>query len=72
MLRRVLPLKRFGNWRAKLKHEEPASAGKLLYRRGGALTHMTSHMTKETVPAPANRVETPGCARRLHHRARVI
>ncbi len=40
-----LPLKRFGNWRAKLKHEEPASAGKLLYRRGGALSHMTSHMT---------------------------
>jgi hypothetical protein len=32
-----LPLKRFGNWRAKLKHEEPASAGKLLYRRGGGL-----------------------------------
>ena len=28
-------MKRFGNWRAKLKHEEPASAGKLLYRRGG-------------------------------------
>ena len=32
-----LPLKRFGNWRAKLKHEEPTSAGKLLYRRGGGL-----------------------------------
>ncbi len=32
-----LPLKRFGNWRAKLKYEEPASAGKLLYRRGGGL-----------------------------------
>ena len=36
-----LPLKRFGNWRAKLKHEEPASMGKLLYRRGGGLSHMT-------------------------------
>ena len=32
-----LPLKRFGNWRAKLKHEEPTPAGKLLYRRGGGL-----------------------------------
>jgi hypothetical protein len=29
------PPKRFGNWRAKLKHEESASASKLLYRRGG-------------------------------------
>ncbi len=47
-----LPLKRFGNWRAKLKHQEPASAGKLLYRRGGGL----SHMTKETAPAPASYV----------------
>ncbi len=36
-----LPLKRFGNWRAKLKGEEPASAGKLLYRRGGELKHMS-------------------------------
>ncbi len=49
-----LPLKRFGNWRAKLKHEEPTSAGKLLYRRGGGLRHMSRHMsTKETVLAPA-------------------
>ncbi len=49
-----LPLKRFGNWRAKLKHEEPASAGKLLYRRGGGLRHMSRQMsTKETASAPA-------------------
>ncbi len=41
-----LPLKRFGNWRAKLKHEEPASAGKLLYRRGGGLKHMSKHMLR--------------------------
>ena len=47
-----LPLKRFGNWCATLKHEEPASAGKLLYRRGGTLSHMASHMTKGAVPAP--------------------
>ncbi len=51
--RHGLPLKRFGNWRAKLKHEEPTSAGKLLYRHGGGLSHMTSHMTKGAVPAPA-------------------
>ncbi len=41
-----LPLKRFGNWRATLKHEEPASAGKLLYRRGGGL--------KENPSAPSS------------------
>ena len=44
-----LPLKRFGNWRAKLRHEEPALAGKLLYRRGGGLSHMTVH-TKNPKP----------------------
>lgn len=47
-----LPLKRFGNWRAKLKHEEPASAGKLLYRRAGGLKHMSKHMLKENPSAP--------------------
>jgi transposase-like protein len=49
-----LPLKRFGNWRATLKHEEPASAGKLLYRRGGGLKHMSKHMLKETPSAPSS------------------
>ena len=49
-----LPLKRFGNWRAKLKHEEPASAGKLLYRRGGGLKHMSKHMRKENPSAPSS------------------
>jgi len=42
-----LPLKRFGNWRAKLRHEEPASAGKLLWRRGGGPEHMSKHMPNE-------------------------
>ena len=42
-----LPLKRFGNWRAKLRHEEPASAGKLLWRRGGGLKHLSKHMPKD-------------------------
>ncbi len=44
-----LPLKRFGNWRAKLRHEEPASAGKLLYRRRGGLRHMSRHMSYKEI-----------------------
>ena len=48
-----LPLKRFGNWRATLRHEEPASAGKLLYRRGGGLKHMSKHMLKEIPSGPS-------------------
>ena len=39
-----LPLKRFGNWRAKLRGEVPLLAGKLLYRRGGASERMLKHM----------------------------
>ncbi len=69
-----LPLKRFGNWRAKLKHEEPASAGKLLYRRGGGLRHMSRHMsTKETASAPATYIPsasaTPPNGRRQFSKA---
>ncbi len=65
-----LPLKRFGNWRAKLKHEEPASSGKRLYRRGGGLRHMSSHMTKELVPPPSGYIPSarsapPGARRRF-------
>ena len=48
-----LPLKRFGNWRAKFRHEDPALTGKLLYRRGGKPSHMINHMTKEIPPAPS-------------------
>jgi hypothetical protein len=48
-----LPLKRFGNWRAKLKHEEPAAMGKLLYRRGGGLKHMSKHMLRKNPSAPS-------------------
>jgi transposase-like protein len=40
-----LPLKRFGNWRAKFKDEAAAARKGLLYRRGGGLSHMSSHMT---------------------------
>ena len=65
-----LPLKRFGNWRAKLKHEEPVSAGKLLYRRGGGLRHMSRHMSKEIPSArssyiPSGRSAPSGARRRF-------
>ena len=33
-----IPLKAFGNWRAKFKSRAPATVAKLLYRRGG-LSH---------------------------------
>ena len=42
-----LPLKRFGNWRAKLKHEDDVPRQKLLWRRGGGLKQMSEHMLKE-------------------------
>ena len=59
-----LPLKRFGNWRAKLRHEEPASAGKLLYRRGGALKHMSKHMPEESPPTPSGYIPSGRSVRR--------
>ncbi len=60
-----LPLKRFGNWRAKFRHEDPAPTGKLLYRRGGKPSHMINHMTKEIKPGvatyiPSARSTQPG------------
>jgi hypothetical protein len=35
-----LPPKRFGNWRAVLRHEVPVAARRLLYRRGKGLSHV--------------------------------
>lgn len=55
-----LPLKRFGNWRAKFK-QEPEILQKLLYRRGGRLGHMTkwaSHMTNEVGPPKPDPAKT--------------
>ena len=40
-----LPLKAFGNWRAKFKAEPQPLARKVLYRRGG-LSHALSHGSK--------------------------
>ena len=49
-----LPLKRFGNWRAKFRHEDDVPRRKLLWRRGGGLRHMSRHTSnKETELAPA-------------------
>ncbi len=48
-----LPLKRFGNWRAKFKHEDDVPHRKLLWRRGGGLKHMSEHMLKENPSAPS-------------------
>ena len=47
-----LPLKRFGNWRAMFKSESAVVQANLLYRRGGSLGHMASHMSdREISPA---------------------
>ncbi len=51
-----LPLKRFGNLRAKLKHEAPATAGKLLWRRGGPLRHMSEHRRKEVLSVASSSI----------------
>ena len=59
-----LPLKRFGNWRAKLRHEEPASARKLLYRRGGGLEHVLKPMRKEIPPATSGYIPSGRSVRR--------
>jgi Transposase len=54
-----IPLKAFGNWRAKFKAEPQPVARKLLYRRGGlshalshSLSHPLSHMTYPSSPLP--------------------
>ena len=43
-----IPLKAFGNWRARLKAEPQPVAPKLLYRRGG-LSHTLSHSPSHTL-----------------------
>ncbi len=49
-----LPLKQFGNWRARFKHEDDVPRQKLLWRRGGGLKHMSEHMLKEISSAPSS------------------
>lgn len=43
-----IPLKAFGNWRAKFKAEPQPEPRKLLYRRGGA-SHTPSHRLNHTL-----------------------
>ena len=54
-----IPLKAFGNWRAKFKAEPQPTVRKLLYRRGGlshslshTLSHSLSHMTNDPLSRP--------------------
>jgi hypothetical protein len=54
-----IPLKAFGNWRAKFKAEPPQPEHKLLYRRRGlshrlshTVSHSLSHMTNEPLSRP--------------------
>lgn len=54
-----IPLKAFGNWRAKFKAEPQPVAPKLLYRRGGlnptlshSLSHPLNHGAYPTTPPP--------------------
>jgi len=58
-----LPLKRFGNWRAKFKAEPQPPERKLLYRRGGlshSLSHSLSHpLSHVTYPPSAPIVPPP-------------
>jgi leucyl-tRNA synthetase len=62
-----LPLKRFGNWRAKFKDEAAAAQKGLLYRRGGGLSHMSTlgrvekmSKSKRNTVDPAQIIETYG------------
>jgi hypothetical protein len=72
-----LPLKAFGNWRAKFKAEPQSSERKLLYRRRG-LSHSLSHSLSDTlgpslshVTYPSSRPEGPIVPRpREGHRRR--
>jgi hypothetical protein len=66
-----IPLKAFGNWRAKFKAEPQPPARKLLYRRGGlshALSHSLSHsLGHMTCGSPASGPIVPP-ARKGHRR----
>ena len=62
-----IPLKAFGNWRAKFKAKPQAPGRKLLYRRSGVshrlshtLSHTASHMTNDLPPRPIVRPARDG------------
>src|SRR5467141_2821138 len=53
-----IPLKAFGNWRAKFKSEPQPPARKLLYRRGG-LSHTLRHSPSHGPSHPLSHVTYP-------------
>jgi hypothetical protein len=56
-----IPLKAFGNWRAKFKAEPHPVTRKLLYRRGGA-SHSLSHTVSHTLSHSPSHVTYPSSA----------
>ena len=54
-----IPLKAFGNWRAKFKAEPQLPAPKLLYRRRG-LSHSLSHRLSHSLSHMTNDLLIPG------------
>ncbi len=54
-----IPLKAFGNWRAKFKAEPQPPARKLLFRRGG-LSHPLSHSLSHSLSHMTNGLPEPG------------
>lgn len=53
-----IPLKAFGNWRARFQAEPRAPAPKLLYRRGG-LSHRLSHSVRLMTNEPQGPIIPP-------------
>ena len=53
-----IPLKAFGNWRAKFKAEPQSEMPRLLYRRGG-LSHRLSHSTSHSLGHMTNDLPGP-------------
>ena len=73
-----IPIKAFGNWRARFKAEPHPPARKVLYRRGGvshALSHSLSHGLSHDlrVPGPSShrreRVVAGGLAKQTNSRS---
>src|SRR2546429_9889842 len=56
-----IPLKAFGNWRAKVKTEPQPPAPKHLYRRRG-LSHTPSHMLNHSLSHMTNDLPSPHAA----------
>ena len=72
-----IPLKAFGNWRAKFKAEPQPPERKLLYRRGGlshtlshSLSHPLSHVTYPSSEGPVVPPPREGHRRRFSCRGR--